>query len=336
MGIVSARNHSIAVILFDNFMSLDVTGPVDVFMAANEFWKHEHDLPADYRYYQYEMISAENSEVRASSDISFLTKHTIRDTDPSSYDAVLVPGGKGVEEAEKNQDLLDWIAEAHKNSIRTISVCSGSWLLAKAGTLEGKNCATHWRICRALSKHFPGVMVDEDSLYVADGKVISSAGVTSGIDMALALVEADMGRTIALDVARRLVVHLKRSGNQSQFSGPLKAQTAASCDNIGRVVPWILENLDRPLNVETMAERAGMSVRSFSRHFKNELGDTPAKFIEQARLENARMLLDENTKIALPQAAAASGFSSVEHLTRAFERRFGVHPNAYREAFALN
>jgi transcriptional regulator GlxA family with amidase domain len=249
---------------------------------------------------------------------------------------VLVPGGTGVEQAAGNQALINWITAAHQNSLRTISVCSGTWLLAKAGALEGRQCATHWRTCGALAKQYPNIKVDPDSLYVADGKVISSAGVTSGIDMTLALIEADMGRQIALDVARRLVVHLKRPGSQSQFSWPLKAQTASANDHIGRTVRWILENLDKPLNLDTLAEQAGMSLRSFSRHFKAEIGDTPAKFIEQARLENARTLLDENTTIALPQAAAASGFTSAEHLTRAFERRYGVHPNAYRENFALN
>jgi transcriptional regulator GlxA family with amidase domain len=334
MQIEAQKSHSIAVILFDDFMSLDVTGPVDSMMAANKALNYQAGTKTQF--YNYQFISAGNLEVRSSAGMKFLANATIAEASPTNFDAILVPGGDGVEQAAENKALIDWIAAAHKASVRTISVCSGSWLLALAGALEGKKCATHWRLCSAMAKAFLNIQVDQDSLYVADGKVISSAGVTSGIDMTLALIEADMGREVALHIARRLVVHFKRPGNQSQFSWPLKAQTATTGNNVGRAVEWALKNIDQPLMVEDLAEHAGMSVRNFSRHFKKEIGDTPARFIEQARLENARLLLDENTAIPLPQAAAASGFSSCEHLTRAFERRFGLHPNAYRENFALN
>lgn len=328
--------HSIAVILFDGVMPLDITGPTDALMTANYYWRKANALTGDECFYDFQFISASGPVVTGLSGLKFMADDTISEVDPSMFDALLVPGGNGVFRAAENRELIRWIRAAHKTSFRTISVCSGALLLAEAGLLDGRTGCTHWILCKELAARYPAITVDPQSLYITDGKVITSAGVTSGIDMTLALVEADLGRDIALKVARHLVVHLKRPGNQNQYSWPLKAQTASQSDAIGRAVRWITENIGEPMPLEHIAKKAGMSVRSFSRHFRTQLGDTPAKFIEQARLESARLLIEEDTTITLKHMAAASGFSSTEHMTRAFERHFGVPPADYRKAFALH
>ena len=330
------KPHSIAVILFDGVMALDVTGPTDTLAAANYFWRKSHGFTGEETFYDFQFIGVEKTTVTALSGLKLAAEQTIQNIAPSTFDAILVPGGNGVFKASKNRDLINWIAAAHSINKRTVSVCTGSHLLAEAGILDGHACCTHWTLSRELAKQYPNLTVDPESLYLADGKIITSAGVTSGIDMTLALVEADMGRDAALNVARHLVVHLKRPGNQSQFSWPLKAQTAGGSEPISRAVRWVLENINDPIPVERLAEQSGMSLRSFSRHFRNKIGDTPAKFVAQARLENARLLLEENPDITLANAATASGFSSPEHLSRAFERRFGIHPTSYRKTFKLS
>lgn len=328
--------HSIAVLLFDDVLSLDLAGPTDALLAANHYWREANNKTLADRFYDFHFVSCSTSTVRAQSGLKLVADRLLAEVSPSQYDAVLVPGGFGVFEAAHNRSLINWIKEAHKTNCRTISVCSGALLLAEAGILEGKTTCTHWSLCQKLAATYPAISVDPESLYVADGNIITSAGVTSGIDMTLALIEADLGREIALKVARRLVVHLKRPGAQSQFSWPLKAQTSSRGNPVDNAVKWILDHINEPMSVERVAAAAGMSVRSFTRHFRAQVGDSPARFIEQARLENARLLLEENKGVALSHAAAASGFSSTEHLTRAFERRFGMHPKNYRQAFDLN
>ncbi|MBL4790158.1 MAG: GlxA family transcriptional regulator [Kordiimonadaceae bacterium] len=330
------KEHTVAVILFDDVMALDVVGPTDVFMAANYYWQKKHGLGREDRFYKYSFVSAGSETVTSLSGLRMAADSTIRQSQPADFDVVLVPGGHGVFDAAQNRDLITWIREAHEHSQRTVSVCSGTLLLAEAGVLDDLTCCSHWTLCAKLARQYPAITVNPEALYIADGKVITSAGVTAGIDMALAIVEEDLGREIALKAARRLVVHIKRPGNQSQFSWPMKAQTAATDEDMGAAVRWILENISTPMSVEDVAEKSGMSLRSFSRHFRTEIGATPAKFIEQARVENARMLLEEHRGVTLAHTAAASGFSSSEHLTRAFERRFGVRPAAYRESFNFN
>jgi len=327
--------HKVAVILFDGVMPLDVTGPTDALMAANYYWRKKNGFTGEERFYDYQFISTSSLTVHGLSGLKMVADFTINDILPTKVDAVLIPGGNGVFEAAKNTALIEWIKDAHSYSCRTISVCSGALLLAEAGVLDGHTCCTHWGLCKELAAQYPGINVDPESIYLSDGKIITSAGVTAGIDMTLALIEADLGRDIALKVARRLVVHLKRPGKQNQYSWPLKAQKTSGGDAIEEAVRWIIENIKDPMPIEQVADKTSMSLRSFNRHFRAKMGTTPAKFIEQARLENARLLIEENKAISLAQTAAASGFSSPEHLTRAFERQYGLHPNAYRAAFSL-
>ena len=332
------KPHSVAILLFDNVLSLDVAGATDVFHGGNRYYRFLNRQRTDTEqvdFYQLTFVSASGPIVTAQTGLKYACDLSFRDVAPDQFDVLLVPGGFGILEAAKNTELVSWVQQVHKHTQRTISVCSGAVLLAKAGILDGKTACSHWTICALLAKQYPNVNINPDALYIEDGAVITSAGVTSGIDMALALIETDLGRIPALETARHLVVPMKRAGNQSQFSGPFKAQYEHKGSKMDAVISWILDHIKSPLPVEVLAEKAAMSPRSFARHFTNEVGETPAKFIEHARLETARALLDENQKLSLKETADACGFRSTEHLTRAFERKFKVHPNTYRESFGL-
>jgi transcriptional regulator GlxA family with amidase domain len=215
---------------------------------------------------------------------------------------------------------------------RTCSVCTGAFLLAAAGLLDGRRAATHWAACRELQKRYPAVRVEPDPIFVQDGAIWTSAGVTAGIDLTLALIEADLGHAVAMRVARRLVVFLKRPGGQSQFSAPLSAQVAAD-DALGALHGWMAENLDTDLRVERLAARAGMSPRTFARIYTATLGTTPAKTVERLRVEAARRAL-ENDGAPVKLIAHRCGFGDEERMRRAFVRRLGISPSDYRARFA--
>jgi len=211
------------------------------------------------------------------------------------------------------------------------SVCAGAFLLGYAGLLDGKRVTTHWNVSARLARQFPLAQVEQDQIYLQDGALYTSAGVSAGMDLALAMVEQDLGRKVALGVARELVLFIKRPGGQSQFSAHLAAQSS-SHSPIGKVQEWVLDNLGAELTVDTLAERAGMSVRNFSRQFKADSGMTPADFVEGARLDQARRML-EGSAAPLKRVAAHSGFHDPNSLRRAFVRRLGITPSDYRERF---
>ncbi len=229
--------------------------------------------------------------------------------------------------------IVDWIARASRRARRTTSVCTGAYLLAAAGLLDGRRATTHWEQCGHLAQHYPAVDVDPDPVWVRDGDVWTSAGVTAGIDLALALVEDDLGPEVALAIARELVVFLKRPGGQSQFSGALSAQQA-SRPALRELQAWIPAHLGDDLSVAALAARACLSERSFARAFRAEIGQTPAAYVEKLRVERARALLEDGAE-SLEAVSQATGFTSPEVLRRAFHRRVGVSPAAYRERFRL-
>jgi len=229
--------------------------------------------------------------------------------------------------------IVDWIARASRRARRTTSVCTGSYLLAAAGLLDGRRATTHWDYCAALAERYPAVEVDPDPVWVRDGDVWTSAGVTAGIDLALALVEDDLGAQVALAVARELVVFLKRPGGQSQFSGALSAQQATR-PALRELQAWIAGHLGEDLSVAALAARACLSERSFARAFRAEIGQTPAAYVETLRVERARALLEDGAE-SLDAVTRATGFTSPEVLRRAFHRRVGVSPAAYRSRFRL-
>ena len=250
-----------------------------------------------------------------------------------AHHTLLVAGGEGARRATGDPHVVDWVARAAGRARRTTSVCTGAYLLAAAGLLDGRRATTHWRFCDDLAERHPLVDLDPDPVFVRDGDVWTSAGVTAGMDLALALVDEDLGPDVALRVARELVIFLKRPGGQSQFSGALAAQQASQPE-LRRLQAWIAGHLDEDLSVPALAARANMSERSFARAFRREVGQPPASYVEALRVERARQLLEDSAP-SLEAVASATGFHSAEVLRRAFHRRIGVGPAAYRERFRL-
>ena len=311
----------VIVLAVDGCQSLDVLGPVEVFSHANA------EVPGAYR---VEVVGAtEGDSVRMENGLR-LGVDPLPEP-PPRHDTLVVAGGSGPRVAVEDAALVDWVARASRRARRTVSVCTGAYLLAAAGILDDRRATTHWSHCDDLAERYERVHVDADPVFVRDGDVWTSAGITAGIDLALALVESDLGPQVALAAARELVVFLKRPGGQSQFSSALAAQQAAH-PALRDLQAWIGGNLDAELTVPALAERALMSERSFARAFRREVGQTPAAYVEALRVERARDLLEDGAP-SLDGVARAAGFASAEVLRRAFHRRIGVSPADYRDRF---
>ena len=317
-----AARH-IVVLALERSQALDVLGPVEVFAEAAE------EAPGSYR---VEVVAPGREGMITFGNGLRLGVAALPDP-PPRHDTLIVAGGSGARAAVEDDALLAWIRRASARSRRTASVCTGAYLLAAAGLLDGRRVSTHWAYCDDLARRYPRISVDSESVFVHDDGVWTSAGVTAGIDMSLALVEADLGPRLALAVARRLVVFLKRPGGQSQFSGALAAQQAVRPE-LRELQAWIAGNLEGELTVGALAARAMMSERSFTRAFRREIGHTPAAYVETLRVERARALLEDGAP-SLAAVARASGFASGEVLRRAFHRCLGVSPAEYRERFRL-
>jgi transcriptional regulator GlxA family with amidase domain len=247
-------------------------------------------------------------------------------------DTLLIAGGTGLEAAGEDEELVLWLRKTAQRVRRIGSICTGAFLLGSAGLLDGKRAATHWKWADKLANRFKLTTVDADAIYIRDGNTYTTAGVTAGMDLALALVEEDLGSPIALSVARELVLYLRRSGGQSQFSAALGLQ-ASDRKQIQETRSWILDNLDQDLPVEKLAARAGMSPRNFARVFLRDTGTTPANFVERVRVETARRRLEES-RDKLEKVANDCGFGSIQTLRRSFLRVLHVPPNDYRHRFA--
>ena len=280
--------------------------------------------------YRVELVAARREPVRATSGLTLVPDRPLAGC-RGPLDTLVVAGGGGVEDAERDEQLVAWVARAASRSRRVASVCTGAFLLARAGLLDGRRATTHWAACDHLARRYPAVSVDPDPIFVADGPVYTSAGVTAGMDLALALVEADLGRRVALEVARWLVVFVRRPGGQSQFSAHLRAQLADR-EPLRELQGWIADNLESDLSVPALAARAHMSPRNFARAFRRETGMTPAAYVESIRVEQARVRL-ETTGARLEAVARQCGFGTVETMRRAFHRRLRVGPGDYRTRF---
>lgn len=311
----------VVVVAPDQVQPLDAIGPVEVFHTASLV---RGRAPA----YAIEVVTPGGGVVTTRSGLRLLADPLPRDT--ATIDTLLVAGGEGTRAAARDAGLLAWVRTVAEAAHRTTSVCTGSFVLAAAGLLDGRRATTHWMWCDLLQRSFPEVTVEPDPIYVRDGKLWTSAGVTAGMDLALALVEDDLGPEIALEVARRLVVFVKRPGGQAQFSAGLAAQ-AARRDPLRELQAWVVDHLDADLSVPALAQRACLSERQFTRAFKAETGMTPAAYVEALRVERARLLLHDGATV--DEAARATGFRSAEVLRRAFHRRIGVAPSAYRDRF---
>ena len=317
----------IAILAVPDAQILDVTGPLEVFSTTN---RELRDRGAQHDAYRTRLVTPDGEPATTSAGVSLVAQARLGGL-RGRLDTLVVAGGRGIAPALEDAGLLRGLARVSARAERIASVCTGAFLLAEIGLLDGRRATTHWSACDMLARRHPQVRVEADPIYVRDGDVWTSAGVTAGMDLALAMVEADHGREVALQVARRLVLFLKRPGGQSQFSGWLDAQESVD-DALADVQRHILEHPAEDHRVERLAARAAMSPRHFARRFAETTGLTPARFVERARVEAARRLLEDGAD-ALDPVADACGFGSVETLRRAFLRRMRVGPAAYRKRF---
>jgi transcriptional regulator GlxA family with amidase domain len=311
----------VVIVAFPRVQTLDVHGPAEVFSTATQL--------SQGCAYSVEVVATRPGPLPTSS-VALYPDRTI-DRCRGPIDTLVVAGGRGVQAAARAERLVEWIKAAARRSRRVTSVCTGAFLLAEAGLLEGRRVTTHWASCAVLANRHPGIEVESDPIFVRDGNVITSAGVTAGMDLALALVEEDLGREVALETARWLVLFVKRPGGQAQFSAQLEAQMADR-EPLRELQEWLPDHLDEDLTVPALARRASMSERNFARAFRDETGMTPAAYVEAARVERARIALDSGD-LPVETIARQCGFGTVETMRRAFRRRVGVSPAGYRSRF---
>lgn len=317
---------TVDIVIYPGFKAIEAVGPINVFDYANTQLAALQRPPA----YDLRIVSTTTGFIQSDTLVALPATKTLSMFSPP--DIAIIVGARQIEKALGDApEIVDWIRRVSHRLVRLISLCSGSFFLAEAGVLDHKRAATHWSVSELLQRRYPRVTVDPDAIFIKEGPIWTSAGVTAGIDLALAMVEEDLGRDIALAVARDLVIYLKRPGGQSQFSVHLSSQMT-NHPTIRELQDWILRNLDRKLAIPELAKRVAMSERNFTRLFTRETGHAPAEFIEIARFESARRLL-EDVDLPLKSIAARSGFSSDDHMRRVFQRRFGVTPSAYRERF---
>lgn len=313
----------IVVLAFPGAQALDIAGPVEVFDMAHRLLNRPEDG------YRVEIVSADGPLVPTCSQMTIQAAPL--DTAGGPIDTLVVPGGWGMLTVRDDLPTRAWVREAADRSRRVASVCGGAFILAKAGLLDGRRATTHWAFAEELAQLCPAVNVDPKPIFVRDGKFTTSAGVSCGIDMALMLVEEDHGATFALEVARYLVMFVKRPGGQTQFSSGLPTQLSNK-QQIREVQEWILANPDADLSVPVLAERASMSPRNFARMFTREVGKPPGQYVETVRVWRARELLD-TTDLPVAEIARRCGFCTVETFLRAFSRTHDLTPGEYRKRF---
>ena len=315
-----ARPLPVVILLYDGVNAVDVAGPAEAFAAVRQ--------AGGSRCYTLQTWSLGGEAVRTESGLRLLADAPA--PEQPRGDLLIVPGGSGVREPGALPQLSNWLRVHHEGFRRIAAVCTGAYVLAEAGLADGRTLATHWAHAADLQRRYPRVRVDADALFVSDGRLHSSGGVTAGIDLALDLIEADFGPRAAMQAARELVVYLRRSGNQAQFSAPLRLQSAAP-GRLEEVCLWAASNLDADLSVEALAARAGLSSRQFGRRFREAFSTPPARYIKLLRLDSARTLLGQGAPVAL--AAEASGFASADAFRRAFESHFDIAPSEYQRRF---
>lgn len=316
--------RTIHVLAFNNAQVLDVTGPLQVFATTNDLARQRgQPLP-----YAVSVIAAQADPVMTSAGLALVAAPLPAADAPC--DTLVIAGGWGVYGAAEDAALVDWVTQKARHTRRMTSVCTGAFLLAASGLLDGCRVATHWTRCEELARKFPSLTVEANPIFIQQGSVWTSAGVTAGIDLCLALVEEDLGRAVALEAARHLVVFLKRPGGQAQYSVALSLQKGDG--RFADLHAWMAENLTLDLNIPTLAAQAGMSERSFVRHYRAETGQTPARAVELIRVETARRQLADSTA-SIKRIAVQCGFGCEETLRRSFLRALEVTPQAYRERF---
>ncbi len=317
----------VVMVVYPDAHILDVVGPLEVLTGAKLF------LPEGTQPYDVHVVAHEAGRISTTSGLNIEADQSFKDAacDTRTIDTLMIAGGHGTVQALEDKALLDFVSLAAARANRVVSICTGAMILAEIGLLNGKRATTHWWWCPILSQKYPDVRVEVDAIYVRDGNIWTSAGVTTGMDLALSLVEMDWGHDIALQVARYNVMYMMRPGGQSQFSAHLVAQKAED-PVINDTLTYVLGHLSEGLTVTELAARAAMSERTFARKFKDETGMTPAAYVEAARVQAARVEL-EQSDTGVEQIAVQTGFQSAERMRRAFQRHVGVSASDYRERF---
>jgi transcriptional regulator GlxA family with amidase domain len=318
----------IVIVGYDDITSLDLSGPLEAFSSA----VHEDSKGNPQPCYKVTIAALGAKTFRSESGLRMAGACLLSSL--RHLDTLIVPGGRGMRISPSGIRLAKWIGQRAGTIRRIASVCTGIYGVAPTGLLNGRRVTTHWRYAADLAARFPELKVNADALYIRDGKFYTTAGITAGIDLSLALIEEDFGPQVALTVARELVVYMKRPGGQDQFSEPLKFQLA-STTRFGDLAAWILGNLDRNLSVEVLAERVNLSPRQFSRRFRTEFNDSPAAFVQHLRLDEARKRLSASS-CTIESVANSTGFRDPDAFRRAFIQRFGIPPQQYRTRFLAN
>lgn len=319
------KRSRIGLIGFDGITALDLVGPADAFAAAMTTDREGKTHPC----YEVVVLGLTLRPFTAESGVVFKPRFAMDDAPP--LDTLVIPGGSGLRRRDVNARVATWVKSREPTLRRVASVCTGIYGLAPTGLLDGRRVTTHWRFAKDIARLFPRLKVDSDAIYLKDGRFYTSAGMTAGIDLSLALIEEDHGPTSALSVARELVVYFKRSGGQEQYSEPLRFQ-AESADRFTDLAFWTSTHLKHDLSVESLADRVHVSARHFSRRFKSAFGITPAAFVENLRLDEARQRLG-NSANTIEGVAVSVGIRNPDVFRRAFQRRFGIAPSAYRVRF---
>lgn len=328
-NLTGQRDRKVVMVAYRDAHILDVVGPLEILTGSKFF------LPEGADPYKVTVVAETAGPVQTTSGLTITAQASFEDAlkDMSDIDTLIVSGGHGTTDALEDETLLDYVRFAATRAQRVVSICTGAMILAEAGLLNGKRASTHWWWCPILEQKYPDVTVDRDAIFVRDGNVWTSAGVTAGMDLALALVEMDWGHDIALQVARYNVMYMMRPGGQSQFSAHLVAQKAED-PAINGALDYILKNPNAHLTVTALAAMAHLSERTFARRFKDETGVTPAAYVETARLQTARVAL-ETTDKSVERVALDNGFQSAERMRRAFQRHLGVSAGEYRDRFRI-
>ena len=318
----------IGIVGFDQVDALDLVGPAEAFASALA-----HDASGNQgSAYEVVILGLTNSHFVAESGIVFQPRTTLRAA--PRLDTIIIPGGAGLRRAETNRAVARWIEDRAGKTRRVVSICTGIYALAASGLLDGRRVTTHWRFAADVTRRFPNLRVEPNALFIRDGNFYTSAGVTAGIDLTLALIEEDLGRKAALRVARDLVVYLKRPGGQDQYSEPLRFQTMAT-DRLAELASWIATNPQCDLSIPILANRACLSQRHFVRRFKAAFGQSPGAFVQDRRLDEARRRLSAEN-LSIDAIAASVGFQSADAFRRAFRHRFRITPGRYRRNFGFD
>jgi transcriptional regulator GlxA family with amidase domain len=315
--------RKVAIVIHDGVQALDVAGPVDVFAEANVYVSPSNR-------YETRLVAAHLKPLRASNNMQMIADLTFAEAD-GNFDILLVAGGPGLPGATPDPELIEWLRQAPQRADFYGSICTGAFTLGHAGLLDGHRVTTHWQNAKELASRFPAAQVAPDLIFLRDGRLVTSAGVTAGIDLALALVGQRDGPDIALKVAKRLVVVAQRQGGQSQFS-PYLSAPADPASPIAAIQNYVMNNLSQRHTLQSLAAEAGMSARNFARHFVQQTGITPHEFVERARIDAARMLLEGSDR-ALKAVAYDCGFGTADRMRIVFSERLGVTPAQYRASF---